>query len=268
MRAAIRRDDHVTRVLVAESWRADTFRPPGWWAFARWLVWGVPFVVFRASDHGISVIDTNEKLDDARSSHKWRDWLRVPWYIAVRLLKNVLSVVVTLFLVAAVLAAGLLAIVPRARRWILSAQQVLIRYLGDSYCLLTSPQCGEATVSRVAQDLRWLEDRVGGKVAILAHSQGAELVRRVVKRRDAGPPIASLVTFGSGIAKLRAVGRLHARRWKALRGLYAAHAGGTAHRRRTACGGARRPLHSHHGPRRGRHRSRRGAADHLGARTP
>ena len=213
----IQRDGHVKRVLIAESWWAETFRPPGWWEFAGWLVWGVPFVVFRASDHGISVIDTNEKLDDARSSHRWRDRLRVPWYIAVRLLKNVLSVVVVVFLVAALLVAGIVAIFPPLRRWILSWQRLLIRYLGDSHCLLASHECGQATVSQVREDLSWLEERMGGgEVAIIAHSQGAELARRVLERRDAGPPIASLITFGSGIAKLRAVRRLHAQRWKAL----------------------------------------------------
>ena len=53
-------------MLVAESWWADTFNPPGWWPFVKWLLWAVPFVVFRAVDHGISVIDTNDKLDQAR----------------------------------------------------------------------------------------------------------------------------------------------------------------------------------------------------------
>ena len=216
LRMRIRRGDEVKRVLVAESWWADVFQPPGWWAFAKWLVWGVPFVIFRAADHGISVIDTNEKLDDARSSKKWRDWARVPWYVAVRLLKNVVSVALVVVATVFLLFGGIVALVPRLRIAILSAQRVLIRYLGDSYCLLTSPVCAEATVSQVERDLQWLEHEATEKVAIVAHSQGAELVRSVVARREAAPPIASLITFGAGIAKLRAVRRLHGRKWEAL----------------------------------------------------
>jgi hypothetical protein len=216
LRITIRRGEQVRRVLVAESWWAEVFHPPGWWAFARWLVWGVPFVIFRAADHGISVIDTNEKLDDARSSRQWRDWLRVPWYVAVRLLKNIVSVVLVAVAIVVLLFGGIVALVPRVRVAILSGQRVLIRYLGDSYCLVTSPVRAEATLSQVERDLEWLEDQGAAKVAIFAHSQGAEIVRRVVARRTGGWPIASLITFGAGIAKLRAVGRLHGRKWMAL----------------------------------------------------
>jgi hypothetical protein len=216
LRLTIRHRQHVRRVLVAESWWADTFKPPGWWAFGRWLVWGVPFVVFRAADHGISVIDTNEKLDAARLGRRWRAWPLVAWYVAVRLLKNVLSLAIVVLLVLGLLLAGIFAIVPRLRVAILSAQQLLIRYLGDSYCLLTSPVRAEATISQVERDLDWVERQVSRKLAIIAHSQGAELTFRLLARRKAARPIASLITVGSGIAKLRAVGRMHGRRWKAL----------------------------------------------------
>ena len=215
VRVTVRRGGEARRVLVAESWWADTFHPPGWFELAGWLLWAMPFVVFRATDHRLSLPDTNDKLDDAEARRRWRDLLPVLVYEAVRLVKNVLSVAIVLVLSVVLALIGIVAIIPPIRRALLSAQRVLIRYIGDSYYLLRSPLRGEATISQVERDLAWLERR-SVKVAIVAHSQGAEIVRRIVARRTRVRPIASLVTFGSGIAKLRAVDRLHSRAWKAL----------------------------------------------------
>ena len=214
----VKRGTDVRRVLIAESWWADTFHPPGWWALVSWLFWAVPFVIFRAADHGISVNDTNEKLDDARSSQRWRGWARVPWYVGVRLVKNAASVALVLAVVLLLLVASPVALVPRVRASIVSAQRVLIRYIGDSYTLLLKPIQADATISQVERDLRWLRRQMTqGKVAIIAHSQGAELVRRVLARGKPTRPIDTLITYGAGIAKLRAVARLYAQRWQGLR---------------------------------------------------
>jgi hypothetical protein len=54
---------------------------------------------------------------------------------------------------------------------------------------------------------------------IVAHSQGAEVAHRVLRNRSARAPIAGLVTFGAGIAKLHAVGKLagaRRRSWSAF----------------------------------------------------
>lgn len=215
VRVTVRRGGETRRVLVAESWWADTFHPPGWFELAGWLLWAMPFVVFRATDHRLSLIDTNEKLDDAEARRRWRDLVPVLVYEAVRLVKNVLSAAIVLVLSVVLALLGIVAIIPPIRRALLSAQQVLVRYVGDSYYLLRSPVRGEATISQVERDLAWLERR-SVKVAVVAHSQGAEIVRRIVARRTRVRPIASLVTFGSGIAKLRAVERLYGKAWKAL----------------------------------------------------
>ena len=72
-------------------------------------------------------------------------------------------------------------------------------------------------VSRVEHDLKWLEEQKPKEVVIVAHSQGAEIVRRVLERRPAGSkPIASLITLGQGIAKLRAVEHMNDNRGKAI----------------------------------------------------
>ena len=61
-------------------------------------------------------------------------------------------------------------------------------------------------IERVQHDLDWLEWNANAPLVVVAHSQGAEIVRRVLVGRSS--PVASLVTFGSGIEKLDAVAQL------------------------------------------------------------
>ena len=216
-RITINRGGQRKRLLVAESTWADTFSPPGWWALAKWLWWAVPFVVLRATDHRLGLIRTNERIDAHRPlQHPLRWCADQVW----RLVKNVLSVAIVLVLTFGLLLLGVVVIIPRVRAAVLSAQRLLIRYIGDSYDLLVSPGRADAMVSSVESDLAWLESANTRQVAIVAHSQGAELVRRVLARRRPGMPVASLITVGSGIAKLRAVARLHGQA-KTAAGAYA-----------------------------------------------
>ena len=87
---------------------------------------------------------------------------------------------------------------------------LVVGFIGDSYALLHQDGPRSAIVDRVTTDLAKLEATAdGAPVVILAHSQGAEIARRVLAARppEAGP-VAGLVTFGAGIAKLHAVDRL------------------------------------------------------------
>ena len=106
---------------------------------------------------------------------------------------------------------------------------IVVGFIGDSYALLHEDGPQNAIVDRVADDLSWVESAAGSApVVIVAHSQGAEVARRALAgRATAAPPIAGLVTFGAGIAKLDAVGKLRGQRRRsfgafALRGLSAA----------------------------------------------
>jgi hypothetical protein len=98
---------------------------------------------------------------------------------------------------------------------------LVVGFIGDSYALLHEDGSHHAIVDRVRTDLARLEaDVPGTPVVIAAHSQGAEIARRVLHERplDAGS-VAGLVTFGAGIAKLNAVDHLRdqsRRSWRAF----------------------------------------------------
>jgi hypothetical protein len=209
--ATVTTHDAERRLVAAESWWAETFHPPHWWPMAAWLVYAVPFVVFRAFDHRVGMVRTNERMDDKTRSRVYRESRHVE-----RVAKNVVSSALVVVASIVIVLLGIVAVIPAVRRYILSAQTLLIRYIGDSYALLIGAG-GDAMVSRVERDLEWLEEQKVKKVVIVAHSQGAEIVRRVLERRAADSrPIASLVTLGQGIAKLRAVERMYNDRGKAI----------------------------------------------------
>lgn len=97
-------------------------------------------------------------------------------------------------------------------------RSIVVGFIGDSYALLHANGPKNEIVDQVCADLEWLEQRAaGGWVVIVAHSQGAEVVRRALCRRaPQAEPIAGLVTFGSGIVKLYSVGKLRGQQRRSL----------------------------------------------------
>jgi len=90
---------------------------------------------------------------------------------------------------------------------------VLGNFVGDCYALLCDPETERKMVGRVEERLAWLEAQVGDTpVVVVAHSQGTEIARRVLAERDR--PVRGLVTLGSAIAKLGAVGYLRDAPWR------------------------------------------------------
>jgi hypothetical protein len=228
-------DERTLSVLTAEAWWASEFRAPGYRALLCWLAVAVPFVVQRIVDGGLrrSTKKMKKRGERARRSGLVRaagEGLIVVALAALRLVQNVIALIVTGLLMTGLIAVGLLTFSSRLRtrmftvagvgdltplgpvlrliadrvpRWV---RDILVRYIGDSYALLRDTEAGNAMVDRVECDLHWLEARMpSAPVVIIAHSQGAELARRVLSRRDPGKPVASLITFGAGIEKLAAV---------------------------------------------------------------
>jgi hypothetical protein len=214
----VRSDGRTLRVLTAESWWAAAFRPPNYVALMWWLLSAVPFVVQRAADGGVrrSTSRMDSRRDRASDSgvaprlgHSLVFILLSSW----RLLQNVVAVVFAISVMAVLIIVGSLTVAPRVRasvfgregsmpprrlrpilrlalgatpRWM---RNILVSYIGDSYALLRDRGAAEAMVRHLERDLRWLEEQnPGAPVAIVAHSQGAELARRVVGRRSPGTP--------------------------------------------------------------------------------
>src|SRR5262249_37434886 len=84
-------------------------------------------------------------------------------------------------------------------------QRKISATLGDSFLFVTSPITGAAVTTRVKKDLEWLMARCD-RVIVLAHSQGAAVSYKVIKRQfwggHAPQKFHALITYGSGLRKL------------------------------------------------------------------
>jgi len=221
-----RPEGEALKVLLAESHWAGEVRAPSWGALMAWLATTVPFLVQRAVDAGMR-----------RSSRGIDRSERLPMTIAhglMRIVQNVFAVALALAVVIALFVIGLLAGAAPVRERLFGAagapgtssiwarvRALLVGFVGDSYALLHQDGQRSAIVDRVSADLDRLEDAAGdAPVVIVAHSQGAEIVRRVLAARTPGTaPVAGVVTFGAGIAKLHAVKLLRrqaTRSWRAF----------------------------------------------------
>jgi hypothetical protein len=116
------------------------------------------------------------------------------------------SVLLSILLLALSVAAKLP--VPRielAVRWVVVK---ISSVLGDSYVLAHCPVQFAAMRTKVASDLRWLQERCT-KVVIVAHSQGAAIAHQVLKDHDYDPAgMQAFITLGQGIAKMHILQRL------------------------------------------------------------
>ena len=222
-----RSEGEPLRLLLAESHWAGEVHAPSWRTLMAWLATTVPFLVQRAVDAGMR-----------RSSRGIDATPRLPMSIALlalRMVQNVFAVVLALAVVLGLFAVGLLAGAAPVRARLFGAAEantgpssiwarvraLLVGFVGDSYALLHKDGPRSAIVDRVSIDLSRLEATAGdAPVVIIAHSQGAEIVRRVLAERAPGAaPVAGVVTFGAGIAKLHAVDLLcdqAARSWRAF----------------------------------------------------
>jgi hypothetical protein len=92
--------------------------------------------------------------------------------------------------------------IPWVRQLAVTLQRLLSTSVGDSFVLVSSPTRGQAIVTRTERDLRWLAARCR-RVAVVAHSQGAAIAHRALRRVPPGErKLASFVTVGSGQTKL------------------------------------------------------------------
>jgi hypothetical protein len=120
-------------------------------------------------------------------------------YLVLMCVAGMLSVLLSILLFALAVAAKLP--IPRielAVRWVVVK---ISSVLGDSYVLAHCPVQFAAMRTKVAHDLQWLQERCG-KVAIVAHSQGAAIAHQVLKEGGYQRGLRAFITLGQGIGKM------------------------------------------------------------------
>jgi hypothetical protein len=202
------------RWLIAESSWPSLFDAPRFLDLARWI-WKVSTCLLVLQ----FVIPVRRNIYQARSNP---DGLAMPGRLAhaaaalccalLMCAAAMLSILLSIFLFALAVAAKLP--IPRielAVRWVVVK---ISSVLGDSYVLAHCPVQFAAMRTKVARDLRWLQERCG-KVAIVAHSQGAAIAHQVLKDGDyhteddcPSGTLRSFITLGQGIAKMHLLQRM------------------------------------------------------------
>ncbi len=172
---------------LAESTWADTFERPGFGSVAFWSIRVVPWM---------TLTQFADRLSDAlREGEVARALLGFAYLVVTFPLALLLQMLVLLLLP--------ISLVPVLRPVVAPVQRWIAGFIGDSYVLLTSRFQFQSMVSKVQEDLEWLAERCD-VIAVLAHSQGAAVAHEAL--RQAKPPkVELLVTFGSALARLKAL---------------------------------------------------------------
>jgi hypothetical protein len=192
--------------LLAESSWASLFTAPQFLGLAQWI-WKVSTCLLVLQ----FVIPLRRHWNqawvrEAPSRRRAADALMALAYLVLMGVAAVLSVLVSLVLLVLAIASYLP--IPRiddAVRWVVVQVSAV---LGDSYMLAHCPVQFAAMRTQIGRDLDWLHARCG-KVAVIAHSQGAAIVHQVLKEHECrSDRLTGLVTLGQGISKLALMQRL------------------------------------------------------------
>lgn len=173
--------------VFAEHWWAAAVRPPKFSRLAGWLV-----------TVGVWVIVSHATQGTGREGPEWKRWLAY-W---TRLTLGLLLAIGLQLLVGVLWLVSLLPlpwIGEALSRWLLRLTSVL----GDSYVLSESEMNRAAIVSSTRAAIRWLAETCE-HVVVVAHSQGGAIAHLALQA-EAPANARTLVTFGSGLAKLEAL---------------------------------------------------------------
>jgi hypothetical protein len=194
--------------LLAESSWAGAHSPPRFLDLGRWI-WKVStcllvlqFVIpmrrhwRQYKCDAASGVRLMRRLDSAAASL---------CYLALMGLAAMLSVLLSIVLLALAMAALLpIPRIDRAVKWVVVRLSAI---LGDSYMLAHCPVQFAAMRTKVADDLRWLQQRCE-VVAVVAHSQGAAIAHQVLRDARPASEVRAFITVGQGISKLHLLQRM------------------------------------------------------------
>jgi hypothetical protein len=210
------------RWIMAESCWANAFVPPSFRALA---LWGLIVYPWTNATHYGSLI-RRQWSTVSESKGRLRRAIAITRALLIIAFLLVVSVPISILVVAILALLLVLAIppIPSLRAMLLRVQQALADTLGDSFILAASQIQRAAIISHVRRDLEWLVSQRCAKIAVIGHSQGAAvsfeaLCTGVLRKFCESKPVDSdssapqlketmLITFGSGLAKLRELERV------------------------------------------------------------
>lgn len=185
--------------LVEEVWWAGDVQTPSYSRLAGFTLRALPITLFGFVGGAIR----RHRL--AAGSAGFGGRLYHLFWLCVAALVGLPLVLVAAPLIAAsvvlLLVVGLLP-VPGVRSRVLAVQRALTLTVGDSLILLSSPTQRAAMTSRVIDAIRFAKSRGASRITIVAHSQGAAVVKQALSEHPAFVPRPRLVTVGSGINRL------------------------------------------------------------------
>jgi hypothetical protein len=191
--------------LLAEAWWAPEVSPPRFKDFVRWVL---PMFPWLAAEYAVAAGQRVYRPDPAPSLHG-----RTPRFVERWSLAGLVWLASPLIAIVAMVACLLLALVQRlpiiGKR--VSALTVnLVKGVGDSYLFAHDAFARTAMVQRIRHDLAWLRAKGCGRVAIVAHSQGAALCHDMLRADDRPKgQVDLLVTVGSGVQRLNGFRELY-----------------------------------------------------------
>jgi hypothetical protein len=200
---------HNSTWVLAESRWAASFPPPNSREVIGWTMKFMPWVVTSLFFKSRTFRSIN-----SLSSRSWDSTffvqmtLMAAYYFGLLLIALVSSpAILGLDLLMATILLFTFIPIPAIQQYVSWLLLKIAAIIGDSYIFAKSDMRQEAVITKVLDDLTWLERRCSN-ITIVAHSQGAAVAYYALQRKLRTDTIQDqkirlLVTFGSGLAKLR-----------------------------------------------------------------
>ena len=188
--------------ILAESWWAETFRPPKTSALLLWLLLILPYMLL---EQFYVPFMRSMRMNRPGVEGFIFTWARRIGFFALFVAALPLSLLGAVPVI--VLLIPLLVPIPRVQAVAKAGALKLASTLGDCFVLISSTVQFDAMVNQVAADLDWLKRRVP-KVAVVAHSQGAAIAYEALTRYGCPRNMHMFVTVGQGLGKLMRMRRL------------------------------------------------------------
>jgi hypothetical protein len=192
-----RLDDKPTKILLAESWWAEEFYAPSSLTFAFWLLRFGAWVLLREVADQIS-----DRIEGcAHRLHLSGDFNEFFTAIVIPAVTGppIFALAVAPFQLCVLLLALLSQIrIFKIGEYAARGLRFLAEVIGDSYIYASDPLSRHAVLTRISEDLTWLQS-CARRVTVVAHSQGAAAAFDALLWR---PADCGLLTYGEGIRKL------------------------------------------------------------------